>query len=40
MATKLPAPTRRRGRPRKVVAPELESGFVEWWKPGWKTQFR
>jgi hypothetical protein len=30
--------TRRRGRPPKVR--ETGSGVVEWWKPGWKDQFR
>ena len=40
MAPEPPAPTRRRGRPRKVIEPEPESDFVEWWKPGWKGQFR
>ena len=29
---------RRRGRPPKVSQPEPE--FVEWWKPGWREQFR
>ena len=40
MATEQPAPARRRGRPRKLVELEPESDFVEWWKPGWKAQFR
>ena len=40
MRAEPPAPTRRRGRPRKVIEPEPESDFVEWWKPGWKGQFR
>jgi hypothetical protein len=41
-ATEAAAPARRRGRPRKAerVEPEPESDFVEWWKPGWKAQFR
>jgi hypothetical protein len=29
---------RRRGRPPKASQPE--GGFVEWWKPNWKEQFR
>ena len=33
-------PGRRRGRPPKAKAPELEADFVEWWKPGWQEQFR
>jgi hypothetical protein len=33
-------PLRRRGRPPKAKAPEPESDFVEWWKPGWQEQFR
>jgi hypothetical protein len=37
-ATEPPAPARRRGRPRKAeqAQPEADSGFVEWWKPGWR----
>jgi septal ring factor EnvC (AmiA/AmiB activator) len=37
-AAETPAPVRRRGRPRKVeqAPPEADSGFVEWWKPGWR----
>jgi hypothetical protein len=33
-----PTQARRRGRPPKINQPEAE--FVEWWKPGWKEQFR
>jgi chromosome segregation ATPase len=33
-----PGKRRRRGRPPKVE--ESESGFVEWWKPGWEEQYR
>jgi hypothetical protein len=35
-----PAPARRRGRPRKLVQPESQSDFVEWWKPDWKERLR
>jgi hypothetical protein len=35
---------RRRGRPRRNPDPESEpesdADFVEWWKPGWKAQYR
>jgi hypothetical protein len=30
----------RRGRPRKQPEPRSEEDFVEWWKPGWKEQYR
>ena len=33
-----PKQTRRRGRPAKVR--NQESEFVEWWKPGWRDEFR
>ena len=39
-ATQQPVQPRRRGRPPKVREPEPESEVVEWWKPGWKEQFR
>jgi hypothetical protein len=39
-AAGIPEPARRRGRPRKNPKPEPEADFVEWWKPGWKAQFR
>ena len=33
-------PGRRRGRPRKNPEPASDADFVEWWKPGWKDQYR
>ena len=39
-AERIAVPGRRRGRPRKNPEPESETEFVEWWKPGWKQQFR